>query len=65
MDGWMKKPMNGRWMDGFTGTQKVDEWMDGWWRMVEAGAVFRASMLCGALTPERPEERAGASFTRV
>ena len=29
--------MNGRWMDGFTGTQKVDEWMDGWWRMVEAG----------------------------
>ena len=37
MDGWMKKPMNGRWMDGFTGAQKVDEWMDGWWRMVEAG----------------------------
>ena len=27
MDEWMKKPMNGRWMDGFTGTQKVDEWM--------------------------------------
>ena len=27
--------------------------------------MFRASMLCGALTPDRPEERAGASFTRV
>ena len=36
MNEWMKKPMSGRWMDGFTGAQKVDEWMVGW-RMVEAG----------------------------